>query len=286
MSALRLCSLAMLMLVSALSMAEPARVQQPRPYGYVIGDMLEQRIALQSGGAAFVPATLPRAEPVGVSLWRRAVERETDAAGIEWLVLRYQVVNTPSALAVWELPALELASADPKVSLSVPVWAFSVSPFTRAQAFGKGELTALRVDRNAPVVPLAPLDRRLKIAGAALCFALLLWAAYGWWHYQRSGRHLPFARAVRDLRNLPENSPMAWRRVQHALNDAAGHVVRADTLDALLARAPWLAQERAMLERFCRDSRALFFGRGLPVDATPAHVMAARLRKIERRHAP
>lgn len=260
-------------------------IEQPRPFGHVIGDILVQRIHLNLGGRRFVPAELPRVERIGLSLWRREVHQEKDADGEHWLVLRYQIINAPQSLAVWELPALQLKSADADAVLTTPPWAFSVGPFTSAQAFDKDNLPPLRGDRPPPEIALAPLDRRIAFAAGGLVLTLLLWAGYAFWLHLKSGRHLPFARAVHDMRLMQENSPAAWRRLQHALNDAAGQVVRVNTLDRLIGRAPYLAQERGALEQFCRDSSALFFGNGLPENAASAHQLASRLRRLERRHA-
>ena len=45
----------------------PAVVQQPRPFGYALGDTLTQRILLGPAGQEFQPAALPPAERAG--LW-------------------------------------------------------------------------------------------------------------------------------------------------------------------------------------------------------------------------
>lgn len=261
------------------------RIEQPRPFGHAIGDILVQRIHLKVDGRNFIPAELPRIERVGISLWRRNVRMEKDDGGEHWLVLRYQIVNVPQSLAVWELPALQLKSADSDAALMTPSWPFSVAPFTPGQPFGKGDLPALRGDHPPTTIALAPLDRRIAFAACGLALTLLLWGSCALWLHLRSGRHRPFARAVHDMRFMPENSPVAWRRLQHALNDAAGQVVRASTLDRLIERTPYLAQEREALEEFCRDANGLFFGRGLPANANSAHGLATRLRRLERRYA-
>ena len=63
-----------------------AIVEQPRPFGYVIGDILTQRILLQLEGHAFEPAALPPAERVGVWLERRTLRIEsTTTGGAGWL---------------------------------------------------------------------------------------------------------------------------------------------------------------------------------------------------------
>jgi mxaA protein len=268
-----------LALINCLSLVQAA----DRPFGYVIGDIVEQRVHLSIAGRRLVPVELPPIERVGISLWRREVRQEQSADGESWLVLRYQIINAPQSLTVWQLPALHLASADPAVVLVTPESPFSVGPITPPRAFSETNLSSLRPDHQPDEIVLAPLERRLAAAAAVLVLSLLAWAAYFFWAHRSNERSRPFARAVRDLRSLPDDSPESWRRLQHALNDCAGQVVRADSLDVLFRRAPYLASERPALEQFCRDVSALFFGGGLPADAGSVHELASRLRRIERR---
>lgn len=254
-----------------------------RPFGYLVGDIVEQRVHLSIDGKRFVPADLPRAERVGISLWRRDVRQEQSADGESWLVLRYQIINAPQALTVWQLPALHLRSDDPAITLSEPAMPFSVGPITPARPFEQANLPALRPDHEPAPIALAPLARRLAAVAALLALSLLVWAGYMFWTHHAHARSRPFAKAERDLRSMSGDSPDAWRRLQHALNECAGQVVRADTLDALFRRAPFLAAERPALERFCRDVNALFFAGTLPADAGSLHELAARLRRGERR---
>ena len=54
-----------------------AVVEQPRAFGYVVGDVMAQRVLLQLNGRAFEPAALPRAERV--SAWQpdpKAADRQ------------------------------------------------------------------------------------------------------------------------------------------------------------------------------------------------------------------
>src|SRR5690606_18252838 len=54
-----------------------ATVQQPRPFGYFIGDILTQRVLLEAAGRELEP-TLPRAERVGIWFERRPARIETE----------------------------------------------------------------------------------------------------------------------------------------------------------------------------------------------------------------
>jgi mxaA protein len=64
-----------------------AVVIQPRPFGYVIGDLLTQRVLLENSGASFEPARLPKAERIDVWLERRGAHIESGADGRRWLIV-------------------------------------------------------------------------------------------------------------------------------------------------------------------------------------------------------
>jgi mxaA protein len=265
---------------------QTAVVEQPRAYGYSIGDLLQQRVALGTAAAPFKLAELPRIGRIGASLWRRRSEERIDAAGRHWLLLEYQLINTPQALSLWYLPALKLRAQDGSATLTVPNAPFSITPFTPPQPYEDTALPALQPDQPPAAIDLGPIDDRIRIAGAALAVILMLWAAICGWRHLRRGRHLPFARAMRDLRTLPATDPLAaQRRLHHALNDSAGEVVRPASLPTLLARAPYLASEQDALSAFLQESQAVFFGGRPAADSGTVHALTRRLRTLERRHA-
>ena len=273
------------------ALVTPAQVQQPRAYGYTVGDLLQQRIALGSAAAPFVPAELPRIGRIGSSLWRRRVVQQVDTGGRHWLLIEYQLINTPQSLTLWYLPKLLLKSADGSASLLVPNAPFSVAPFTPPQPFEDAALPALQSEALPAPVNLAPLERRMRAASGALLLVLAAWATLLSWRHLRRGRHLPFACAVRDMRMLQRQpaevgGPLALqRRLHHALNATAGEVVRAATLSQLLQKAPHLAQERGAIEVFLRMSHAAFFGGHAAADPIAVTALAQRLRRLEHRHA-
>src|SRR5262249_2242752 len=127
-----------------------ASVQQPRPFGYVLGDTLVQRIALSFPGQRFEPATLPQAERAGLWFARRDARIEATAEGNRWLVIDYQLINAPQQLMTVNLPALLLKSRTNDAVLQVPEWPVSVAALTPRIAFAKGGLQDLRADHPAP----------------------------------------------------------------------------------------------------------------------------------------
>jgi mxaA protein len=288
-----------------------ATVEQPRAFGYVLGDIATQRVLLDQQAFA-PPDALPSAGPLGNWVERHAVRVERDARGRRWLAVEYQIMNSPQALTAVTLPAWRLKSKGSNTELLVPQWQISVGSLTPRQAFAQSGLGALRPDRGAPLIDLAPLQRWISVWVTTAVVLLLAWV--GWWlwrNWQASARQ-PFARALRELRDIDERSPEAWYAVHRALDATAGRVVQKETAGALFAHAPQFLVERAAIERFLDASMARFFGASAsnrldrlpaesaavpaqspaempaqsPIAAAPisARALCAGLRRIEKRH--
>ncbi|RAR52826.1 mxaA protein [Paraburkholderia unamae] len=265
--------------------AAQATVQEPRAFGYQLGDILTQRILLPDGDRdAVAPPSIGRA-----SAWldRRRVRIDSDAEGRSWMAIEYQVVNVDPTLTRIALPALTLTSAS-GAAMQVPEWPVSVGPMTPADtfdAFNTGDLQAMRADRLAPAVPVEPLRRRAGVALALLGLTLLSWAGWWRWRNRREAAKLPFARAWRRIRKLDganaDTSADAWVHLHRALNETAGRVVHAGSLPGLFERAPYLKPLRAQLEQFYGRSAARFFTPSPVATAAPAPLEgAAALRTL------
>ncbi|HET8747686.1 MAG TPA: calcium incorporation protein MxaA [Ramlibacter sp.] len=269
---------------AAFAQGGEAVVQQPRPFGYSVGDIATQRVLLARDGVAFEPAALPEEGRANTWLQRRAVRIEPAADGKRWLVLEYQVVNAPRALASVPVPGWELAGRAGAPPLRVPAAAISVGPLTTAPA--PGEALPLRPDRPAPAIATEPIVRRLATWLAALAATLCAWLGYTGWSAWRARRTQPFAIALRQLRAAGADPAAAHLALHQAFDRTAGAVLHAGALAPLFARAPWLQPLQPQIARFYADSAALFFDRGLPADAASAQALCRALRRLERRHAP
>ena len=181
--------------------AVPAVVEQPRPFGYVVGDIVEQRVLLQAD-----PTALPRAGRVGVWFDRRMPSISQDAQGRRWLVVDYQLINAPQGLTTVNMPAWELATKSGQ-TLSIPQWPLSVGPLTGRTVIAQGGLQALRADRPAPIVPTEPIARQIEIWTGAFALTLLIWIAWLAWRNWRDARDRPFARAAREMRGVGDDAP-------------------------------------------------------------------------------
>lgn len=259
----------------------PATVEQPRAFGYTVGDVLSQRILLPLGDDGGSPAATPSTGRIGIWFERRHPRIETDAQGRRWMVIDYQIVNAPQSLTTISLPALTLGS------LQVPEWPLSVSPLTPNTAFGMGELQPLRPDWQVPLPAIAPLRRQTIWALGFLALTLAAW--FGWWKWRntREAARLPFARAYMEMQRLesswPDTNARGWLCLHRALNETAGQVVHAGSLPNLLARAPHLQALQPQLERFYQHSGERFFASRSADEDFPLIELSRALYRAERR---
>jgi mxaA protein len=269
-----------------LNAASPtnAAVEQPRSFGYVVGDLLTQRVLLEVNGGAFEPAAVPRPERVSAWLERRAPRVESTSDGRRWLAVEYQVVNAPQALTLIHVPAWELKPKSGSEVLRIGDWPVSVSSLTPRSAFAKGDLEDLRPDRPAPSIATEPIRREIVIWSSALILTLAIWLGWWLWRNWRASATQPFANAQREIYRAGEDAPEAWQALHRAFDRTAGRVTQSATLPNLFQRAPHLVPMRSKIEQFFQQSGERFFGAGSPQDGLSVRALCAELRRIEKSH--
>jgi mxaA protein len=263
-----------------------ARVEQPRSFGHVIGDLVTQRVLLDAGGKEFVPAELPATGRAGVWFERRAVRIDADARGRRWLTVTWQIMNSPRALTVATLPAWKLKSRNSNDELSVPEWPMSLAPLTPEEPFARAGLGGLRPDRAATPIPLAPIQRGFAIGVAGFILCLCAWGGWWLWRGWRASSQQPFAVACREMKTADDGAPEAWHALHRAFDRTAGRAVRQESIDLLFQRAPQFLPMRASIERFYAQSGARFFGGQTPESPVAVRALCRDLRRIEKRYEP
>lgn len=270
-----------------------AIADEPRAFGYSVGDVVTRHIALQvPAGLALDRDSLPRAGARGRALELQRVVLHTTLGGVaDGLRLDYQVFGAPRQVRVLEMPPIELrfvGSPRPQ-TVRIDAWPVTVSPLAPVDAATREGLGELRPDTSPPLLPTAQPKLRLMVeAGAALLllgylahvYLVMPWA---------SQRRRPFGRAWEMLKALPARPDAAQRRaaferIHAALNETAGQVLFAPQLDAFFARLPRFAPLRGELSRFFEHSRNEFFAPGgtETVDGGWLVALARRCRDLER----
>jgi mxaA protein len=249
-------------------------VRQPRAFGYVIGDRLEQRITLSApAGMSLDVRSLPR--PGRTGLWlelsppRLTWDRHDDTTRYR-LSLDYQVVNVPEQVTTIDLPAVDLVfiGRGGRQAALLDEWPITIAPITPTYVLGRAGLAETRPDAPPPL-PDPARYMRLTLLWAAAILAVIAVTAVrrrgGLW-LRRGAR--PFAKAARDLRKLARLPPeratyeRGLQRLHRAFDAAAGRVMFGDRLSPLFAAHPELAGLRAAIEQFYAASQREFFGTG------------------------
>jgi len=281
-----------------------ATVIQPRPTGYFVGDVVTQRVLLQSetGAQTYTPVTLPPPGRVSGWLERRRAIIDTDASSRRWLAIDYQFLNAPKAVTAATLPAWQLTvktnGIHSPIALKVPATSLNVAPLSPPGSPEQVGTRDLRPDRVPPNIAMAPILRTLAVSITGLLLTLVAWSGWVLWRNKRADTTQPFASALRELRTLADGEPRAWQVLHRAFDRAAGRVVQSTTLPVLFERAPQLVPARAQIEQFFAQSNQLFFARrnGHTASAANANASASpgapihprtlclELRRIEKRH--
>jgi mxaA protein len=254
-------------------------VEQPRNFGYFLGDVLTQRLLLDT---PTLRPQLPPADRVGSWFERRAARIETDQDGRRWLTIEYQVVNSPQGLSDVVLPGSTITMQSGRV-LQIPEWHMSLAPLTPVVEGAAGDPHTLRPDRKPPPVTTLNMRQRLRAWIGALCVSLGLWGTWLVWRNRRDAQVKPFARALQQLRWLGPDDEKGWVIMHRALNAAAGRVVQSGSLPALLDARAQFAPLRPALEDFYRESSARFFARSPSTANLSLIALCRELRRIEKR---
>lgn len=247
-----------------------AHVDEPRAFGWQVGDVLQRRISIDVPAGLGLDATsLPRPGARGRALELRAVRRDA-AAGREEIVLEYQVFLAPAAVRTLEMPPVILHfEGRPRAQdLRIDAWPVTVAPLVPVDVSPRRGLGELQPDVDAPPVPTGALRTRLAVwlslaAGLAASLALVHFGL-PWWNR----RHRPFARAWPELRRLGRGADdaLAWRaaceRLHAAFNESGGEVLFERGVERFVARRTGFAPLREDIRRFLAMSRRGFFGDG------------------------
>jgi mxaA protein len=268
-----------------------AQSQEPRAFGYFVGDVLQRRVQLSvPAGLVLDVNSLPRTRRPGQALELRRVQWQ----GGPELLLEYQVFMAPTEVRTLEAPPLKLrftggsGVGGGEQFLRVEAWPVTVAPLVPADVSPRTGLGELRPDAAPPLLETAPTQQRLWAYGALLALACAylvnVYVGLPW----LGRRQRPFAQAFRELQAMPpaasaQQLRAAYERLHTALNASAGEVLFVSGLNRYLAAQPNYAPLRDELAAFfARSSASFFAGQDVGGDGPALLKLSQALRNAER----
>lgn len=244
--------------------------QNPRPFGYVVGDVFEQELILSAKpGETLDQKQLPK--PGRLNAWlelRRLTLDESSRGGTKTyrVKLLYQLPNAPLAVRVIELPAQRFvfSNANHASEIKSTEWPITIGPLTPDEVLAREGLEAMRTDAPPRLISTANVKQRMMSYAAALAALLIYWCYryFGIPYLNRQRR--PFTRAYREVNKLahvaaPNAYQQAIEQLHRALNETAGKSLFIDNIDPFLAKQPIPVKLASMTHEFFRASRNAFF---------------------------
>lgn len=248
-----------------------------RDVGYTVGDILKRKIVLEvKKPYTLVITSIPivgyerrwKGKVIGIDVSGvKLSETEqnnshTYVIDVDYQVLTNNVVAKPAALPA-EILHFKFVDAKGKASLlqyRIPSWNFRVSPLA---VFGSVKVEQDMSGLRGPLVLDVKSHELSRNIGAGILALALLGLLYilgnrAW--LPRMGA--PFAKAMRDIRKLPETPQglqQAVSRLHTALNNTAGHTLFKGSIDEFIAKKPAFKAVQNDLVAFFEVSRHAFF---------------------------
>lgn len=286
------------------------RIAEPeRDVGYTVGDVLKRKIVLEvTKPYTLVNTSIPivgyerrwKGKVIGIDVSAvKLSETEqnnthTYVIDVDYQVLTNNVVAKPAALPA-EILHFKFVDAKGKASLlqyRIPSWGFRVSPLA---VFGSVKIEQDMSGLRGPLVLDAKTPERNRniaagILGLALLGLLYILGNRAW--LPRMGA--PFAKAMRDIRKLPETPQGVQQTVSRlhlALNKTAGQTLFKGSIHEFIAKKPAFKPVEQDLVAFFEVSRHAFFESTPNPDSNTQNVtwlkaFARRCRDCERGLTP
>ena len=287
-----------LLALAGQACAQPTlSVEDPRAFGWQIGDAVERRLVLVlPPGHRLDVESLPAATGQGSAIELRRIERDGAADDSrQTLHLHYQVLRSAPQPVLYELPAVRLrvlpSGAEARtIELRADAMPLLVAPLTPIEAPQRSGLGELRPDVGPPQLPVAREQALLlgcAVVATLLLGWLLLWPRLAAWLMHR---RRPFARAERAVwlalrgGQEPARLEAAMRALHVAFDAHAGRVLLAVDAERQARASAWLAPLADDVVRFFEASSRHFFGAGADLSAgREPDLSAPELRELARR---
>lgn len=242
-------------------------LEAPRPYGYVIGDLIEMTVAVEvAPGVTLDASALPETGPVNRWLNLRRIDVASEGRNYR-LHLQYQTFYAPLEVKNLSVPGFDLRFGGPagEVRAGVPAWPFTMAPIRELSVLRTEGLAPMRPDAW-PQAPGAGVYRTVFAAAIATATLAIAGLGYlrGWRGLGSRGRH--FAAALKALRGHDEGEidaerlQQAYAAVHEAFNRTLGETLFLQRLDEFMLARPHYQALQSEIEAFFNSSYRLFFG--------------------------
>lgn len=269
--ALFLLSVSLLLSSCSDSLNEPItffQVQTPRPFGYVIGDEIKQRIIVEARqGLALQYKSIPGKSEVNrwLNLNQVNIDKIKTNHGIRYQIdLTYQLFYAPLTVKMLELPGftLQFRQFGNSIEKTVPRWHFTASPL-RELAIRKADgKEYMRPDSAAPLLDYSPVLARLYLF-LAIVLILATYLAWIFGLLTFLPKYQLFRRPSRQLAGLSNNELPRMLTIMHnALNQLNGKPLFAHQMAAFYQRFPAYQRLDEELNWFFNCSNRHFFSPG------------------------
>ena len=287
--------LMMSLLGCSRSMNEPVsyfNVETPRPFGYVNGDEIPQRIIIETRSDITLQ-TIGLPAKGQINRWLNLNQVTVKKSGQSYQIdLRYQVFYAPLEVKLLTLPGctLQLGQSDDKqcdtgISQSVPAWSFTISPLRELVVRQAEQGEYMRPDSPPPLLANTQAWYGLSVSlTVAVLIAAYLIFLYGL--FPKMVRRTLFKQALRKLAGLSKaDMGQALSLVHHALNSLNGQPLFYKQLSHFYRRNPEYLQISPQLDWFFNYSNRYFFSNGMITIAQDLQQLkdfCEQCRKIER----
>ncbi|MGH8550730.1 MAG: nonribosomal peptide synthetase MxaA [Methylococcales bacterium] len=271
-------------------------LQAPRPFGFVIGDLIHHRIHIEVDSASpLKPDSVPPVGPINYWLELRDAEiKQTQTKGktLYTIDLNYQTFYAPREVETLAIPGFRLSfEGSGKTEAVVQPWHFSMSVIRELSVLSGDGGNYMRPDDPPDLFDTTGPVSRLLILTAVLVLSVGLFAYYfGYLPFSRRGRI--FNEALGDLERPAIGSDERERlkatlaTVHNAFNQVYGRPLFYDGLEDFFTEHPGYRQVEPGMADFFKASIALFFSateaRPEPYSLDKAIELCRTCRAIER----
>ena len=276
-----LFSLLIFLLLSGCSssISEPIhsfQVQTPRPFGYVIGDEINQRLSVEvRDGLELQYSSLPAKGTINrwLNLNKVKVSKRKVRNGLLYQIdLTYQVFYAPLAVKMLSIPkfTVQFRQFGNAVKQQVPAWHFTAAPLRELAIRKDNGIEYMRPDQPAPLIDNTAVTTRLMIFLSVACAM----AGYLAWLYGLLSflpKYQIFKKPTRQLAKLSENELEKMLSIFHrALNKLNGKPLFKHQCPAFYRQFPRYKQLQTELDWFFDLSNEYFFGSKTQLDKSSA----------------